>query len=141
MSANFLLVQFLVCSMLTGLIWTIQLVHYPAFHFVSSNFLSFHDFHSRRITWIVAPLMVTELWTGGALIWLAKESFYIANFAGIIVIWIVTIFLSIPQHKILSLRRDELAIKKLVSSNWPRTILWTIRTAALFIKIGTLIQT
>lgn len=35
---------------LCGLIWVIQLVHYPSFHFVEdSRFIDFQAFHTQRI--------------------------------------------------------------------------------------------
>ena len=54
--------------LLTGVIWTIQLVHYPSFHFIDKlSFTNFHNFHERRISIIVMPLMLIELITSIAL--------------------------------------------------------------------------
>ena len=50
---------------LTGLIWIVQLVHYPGFNFVDANdFVAFEKFHTNKISAIVIPLMFCELLTG-----------------------------------------------------------------------------
>ena len=53
---------------LVGLIWTMQLVHYPLFaHVGRHTFTACHHLHTTQITWVVAPLMFTELVTA---VWL-----------------------------------------------------------------------
>jgi len=43
---------------LTGLIWTIQIVHYPLFSLVGKNeFIDYHSAHSARISWKVISQM------------------------------------------------------------------------------------
>lgn len=54
---------------LVGLIWTIQIVHYPLFLRVGAQeWAQFHAEHSARITLLVGPLMLAEvalaLWLG-----------------------------------------------------------------------------
>ena len=47
---------------LVGLIWTIQLVHYPLFDGVGAEgFAAYERRHAAAITWLVAPLMLGEL--------------------------------------------------------------------------------
>ena len=47
---------------MTGLIWTIQLVHYPTFdHVADDHFADFAKFHASRISLIVLPAMIVEL--------------------------------------------------------------------------------
>ena len=47
---------------LVGLIWTIQVVHYPSFSYVDNDhYIDFQHFHMRAITYIVMPLMLFEL--------------------------------------------------------------------------------
>jgi|EP01047_Picozoa_sp_COSAG01_P015167 hypothetical protein len=53
---------------LVGLIWTIQLVHYPLFAAVGrKNFAKYEQQHTRRITVLVMPLMLAELGTAAIL--------------------------------------------------------------------------
>lgn len=54
--------QVAVTLVLAGLILTVQLVHYPLFAWVgASGFAAYEAEHSRRITWLVLPLMFSEL--------------------------------------------------------------------------------
>lgn len=127
---------------LLGLIWTIQCVHYPAFRYVSSeNFPAFHKFHSQQITLIVAPLMLLELFTAAALYFKSSNhslfSYGFLNFASVGLLWVLTAFVSVPLHNQLAQGLQLDVVNKLIISNWPRTILWTLRAlvwAYLFYK-------
>ena len=127
----------LVSFLLTGIIWTIQLVHYPSFNFVNKlNFLDFHKFHSTKISFIVIPLMLPEFFS--ALLLLIRDSsssFLWINFGLIVLIWLSTFFIQVPLHNILSQRKDKVAISRLVSTNWIRTTLWSIKTLFLIDQI------
>ena len=116
---------------LCGLIWVIQLVHYPSFLYVEeSRFIDFQAFHTRRIDYIVMPLMSIELGTSAAMWWfsnyieLTSYGFYI-----VLLIWIATGLFSVPNHNKLEKSKDEDAIRALVNTNWIRTTLWTIKAA------------
>ncbi len=114
---------------LTGLIWTIQLVHYPSFHYVAeADFQAFHRHHSSSITVIVMPLMLAEL---GISFWMAvKNSWalpYLLPLLAVLAIWGCTFFLSIPFHNVLGEGKDTAAIRQLIITNWPRTVLWTAK--------------
>ena len=125
--------------LLTGVIWTIQLVHYPSFHFIDKlSFTNFHNFHERRISIIVMPLMLIELITSIAL--------YIHNMWSIIfalnllivgLIWCSTFFVQVPIHSILSEKKDKNLIEKLVNTNWIRTFLWSTRMLLIIDEIIT----
>lgn len=126
------LVQFFSCAFLTGLIWLVQGVHYPAFKFVKENkFASFHAFHSRSITYIVAPVMLAELTTALALAWLMGNVFFTLNLLSVVVLWLLTAFVSVPIHQNLAQGFDPGLVRSLVTTNWPRTLLWSLRSAAL----------
>ena len=128
-----LLLHGLVCLFLTGLIWTIQLVHYPSFLWIDHlSFTHFSDFHSSQITKIVFPAMLLELCTATILFFtpLLKEIslFLTTNLIFLLLIWASTFFLSMPCHKQLQIQRDPKKIEKLIRTNWPRTILWSLRS-------------
>lgn len=134
-----ILAHLAVCFFMTGLIWTIQLVHYPAFRFTDmSKFTEFTGFHERSITPITAIPMLLELITGAFLLYQFKDIFFLINFVLIVCVWISTFFLSVPLHVKLTASRDEKLIEKLIFTNWPRTILWTLRSCLLFwwVSIG-----
>ena len=55
-------VQFASCAFLTGLIWLGQRVHYPLLAVVGDKeFVAYEREHVRRITPVVAPMMLLEL--------------------------------------------------------------------------------
>jgi len=115
---------------MTGLIWFVQLVHYPSFAFAGDSFSDFHRHHSFFTGVIVMPVMITELLTSGwfwmnSAGWLDIPSvaFYI-----VILIWICTAVFQVPIHQKLSKGKDLQQIKKLVRTNWIRTFLWTIKS-------------
>ena len=132
MSLTFLLHLFST-FFLTGLIWIVQLVHYPTFKYVDKvEFIPFENFHKNRISIIVIPLMFTELITG-MLLYYASEFGIIYSVATLLLIctWLSTFFLSVPLHSKLSAGKNIESIRKLILTNWPRTIFWTLRSLML----------
>ena len=127
-----LLTQAGVTLPLVGLIWTVQVVHYPLFAGVGADrFAAYEAAHAARITRIVAPLMLAEVAVCG---WLCVSvpagvpAWWCWIGAGLVgLVWASTGFLSVPLHARLAEGFDAAAHAKLVATNWPRTILWTLR--------------
>ena len=122
---------------LFGLIWFIQLVHYPFFMRIDgSGFASHMEFHKQRIFFIVMPLMLVEIVSSGILAF-ADNVTVTLNLWGFIVvlaIWGVTFLVQVPLHGKLSNGFDPETVVRLVRSNWIRTSLWTIKSGiSLFI--------
>ena len=120
-------INLLVSWALFGLIWIVQLVHYPTFEFVDSqNFLAFHQHHTSAITLIVMPLMVAEVGLG---LYLVKQqpAIYLGPLILVGLIWLSTFLIQVPIHNALGNEKDSFLIQKLVNTNWIRTILWTIK--------------
>lgn len=120
---------------MTGLIWCIQVVHYPLFEKVGKEMFSeYHNLHSMRITYIVLPVMLAEILTGFLLL---GDTEYLSPilsmtlFGMILGIWASTFFLQVPYHGKLSGGMNPEDIHALVNTNWIRTILWTLRSAIL----------
>ncbi len=130
MTHALLIAQALTTFALTGLIWLVQLVHYPGFASVdSAEFGSFHSMHSTRITWIVAPLMVVELLASVA--WFFEDPRRVTAFIGlalVAIIWASTAFLQVPVHNQLSNGLSASLIDRLVRTNWIRTVAWSARS-------------
>ena len=62
---SLLIAQLVSTLFMTGLIWCVQLVHYPLFARVGEGtFSAYEQDHQRRITWIVMPVMLVELASG-----------------------------------------------------------------------------
>jgi hypothetical protein len=131
-----LLSSLIVTAYLTGLIWTVQIVHYPLFNLADrSSFAAFEAAHSGRISSIVLLPMVIELGLSIAL--LTQPSSILPSWAawlgaGLVgMIWFSTFFLQVPQHAVLSSGFDPRAHAMLVGTNWVRTVAWTARTVLL----------
>lgn len=118
---------------MTGLIWIIQVIHYPSYRFIAEDkFTEFHHFHTTAITMIVGPMMVIEVFSGLAILIDQKFNTISAiNFLGLLGIWFATAFLSVPTHNLLSKGFNLENINYLVQTNWIRTILWTARSGLI----------
>ncbi|MTI87652.1 MAG: hypothetical protein FH748_06760 [Balneolaceae bacterium] len=119
---------------LMGVIWCVQLVHYPSFRYTDEeNFPLFHRQHSLRIGLIVAPVMLLELITS-TLLFLTEHwfSFNSIGFYLVLLIWISTALLSVPLHSKLRKEKKSSLINRLVYTNWVRTLLWTAKSAINF---------
>ena len=114
-----ILTQLISCAFLTGLIWIVQLVHYPSFHFVDKvKFFEFNRFHQASISVIVLPAMLIELSCAIALFWLFPASTaHISSLVLVSIIWLSTFFLSVPCHGKLLRQRSSQTIKRLVNTN------------------------
>ena len=123
---------------LVGLIWTVQLVHYPLFAQVGAEaFRSYHARHIRQITWIVAPLMAVELLTAVLLVVRgAREPWLLASLVPLACNWLATWRVQIPLHDRLAAGFDTEVHRRLVASNWWRTAAWSIRGACLLFGVS-----
>lgn len=127
-----LLLNFASTWAMVGVIWIIQVVHYPLFASVGSDqFKAYEQDHQRLITYIVLPLMFCELITSG-LLWfyrpVGSSTMMIAiGIALVLLIWGSTFFLQVPLHGQLGNGFDDAVHQKLVSGNWIRTVAWTLR--------------
>ncbi|MCY2959098.1 MAG: hypothetical protein NTY35_02950 [Planctomycetota bacterium] len=117
---------------LFGLIWMVQIVHYPLMAWVGrDSFSAWHDRHLRRMTWVVGPLMLAEV--ASALWLLERPPAHAApwvlwtGIALVVVVWVSTATLQVPMHRRLERGWDERAHRFLVRSNWVRTVAWTGR--------------
>ncbi len=118
---------------LVGLIWTIQLVHYPLMARVGPDFVAYHSAHCSRIAWLVTPLMGLEALTS-VLLLVQRPAGVSATWAwlgmGLVaLIWISTALFSVPEHSRLQRGFDADAVARLVRTNWIRTVAWTARGA------------
>jgi uncharacterized membrane protein len=110
------------------LIWIIQILHYPSFHFVRPEaFSEFAQFHSSRITMIVLPLMLTEITLASYRVLKSPDLEQVALFLLVIAIWLSTFFIQVPCHNKLAFGHDREVVQKLIDTNWIRTALWSIK--------------
>lgn len=129
----FYLLEISVSWALVALIWVVQLVHYPAFLYVDAGKAgAFHQMHTQQITFIVMPLMLLEL---GLAIWRCTQELpwlpACLPLVLVAAIWASTFFIQVPLHGQLGQQWDEAVIRKLINTNWLRTVLWTVKGGVL----------
>ncbi len=131
-SQRILIINVAATLFMVGLIWIIQIVHYPLFDGVgAAGFTSYQQRHQSQITLIVAPVMLTELVTAILLLLapplgVPKPSI-LASIGLLVLIWLSTAFIQVPCHERLVTGFDADTYRWLVQSNWIRTLAWTAR--------------
>ena len=128
---------------MVGLIWFVQIVHYPLMGRVGKEaFPAYADAHSRRTSFVVGPPMLAEAATTVLLIPLRPESVTLPQaLLGAVLLavaWLSTYFLQVPCHRALGAGFDASVHRFLVRSNWIRTAAWSARGAlVLYLVAGT----
>lgn len=121
---------------MVGLIWVVQVVHYPMLAEMSALApITAAVDHQRRISWVVGPLMAAEGVTALALLvdrpgtmgWLSAWS--AATFLGVALL--STVAIQVPLHARLAAAHDAEVARRLISTNWVRTVVWTARGVVL----------
>ena len=124
-----------------GLIWTIQLVHYPSMRYISKDkFTEYHNFHSMRISILAIPLMLAELVTS-IMLWYQNfnntvQTVFLVNLIIVVLIWLSTFLIQVPLHNALSKEKNTEKLTKLIFTNWIRTILWTLRSILMILFLA-----
>lgn len=121
-------------AVLVGVIWTVQLVHYPMLAAIErERFASAHAQHSSSITAVVALPWVLE---GVTTLW-----FLVAPLPGVprplailgallaLIPVTVTLLASVPAHARLAMGFHADVHRQLVATNWWRTLAWTAHGA------------
>lgn len=122
--------QFSVFAM-TGIIWIIQLVHYPSFHYVAgSSWSEFHRAHTFWITPVVAPLMLVQL--GSSFLLEGPNKWIFVSLSCLV--FAVTFLVSVPLHHRLEKSHDENIINKLIQTNWIRTLAWSVHSLLILLS-------
>lgn len=135
-----LLVHLAATLFMTGVIWFVQVVHYPLFADVGDEaFRGYQQRHVRRTGWVVGPPMLLEAATATALLVesAAELPFALAVVNGGLlgVIWLSTWLSQVPQHNRLLDGFLPEAHSKLVAGNWVRTVAWSARSLLLLTAV------
>jgi hypothetical protein len=114
---------------LVGLIWMVQVVIYPQFRALGrGEFLAYHADYTRRISWVVGPLMLAEIGTAGGMWWNGEGGTWFLISLGLLAVnWISTALIQVPLHRKLERGFEAEAHRALVRTNWLRTAAWTGR--------------
>ncbi len=128
-------VQAVASSAMCGLIWFVQVVHYPLFGLVGGEpSKAFAHDHQDRTARVVIPFMLAE---GAAAFFLAAwtpvgvpRPVAVLGAAVVVAIWLSTALVQMPLHRRLAREGHAAeAVATLVRSNWLRTVLWSLRAA------------
>jgi len=142
MPQAFFLISLASCVFMTGLIWFVQLVHYPMMLSIrEDDFDAYRREHMKRTAPVVILPMILHLASSLALLiwptrgvpeWLLWIG---AGLAGIT--WLSTGLLQVPCYKKLEQEGYSVALlKRLVRTNWVRTIAWTAHSTTLIIYLA-----
>ena len=134
-------IPFLSTVFMLGLIWFVQIVHYPLFSKVGiSRSSEYQAEHQKRTSWVVGVPMLIEAVTA---IWLVIEptNGRLLPFIGFLIlikVQLSTVILQVPAHSKLIDGYTNEKISSLVRSNWIRTVGWTARSviATLIVANG-----
>ena len=124
---------------MVGVIWFVQIVHYPLMARVSaSEFAAYEREHQHRTTFVVAPTMLIEAVAAALLVVVPPALGRILPAVGIAllaVIWLSTFLVQVPLHTRLASGFDAGVHRKLVWSNWLRTLAWTGRGVLVLVML------
>ena len=116
---------------LCGVIWIVQVVHYPLYARVGTlEFPGYERDHCARIGFLVMPWMLVEAVLASWLAWSAppaQQAYALAGLALLVVVWGSTFLVQVPCHRRLELGFDRATWLWLVRSNWVRPVAWSRR--------------
>jgi len=127
-----LLIHAVATFIVAGNMWFVQIAYYPNLAAVGRDaFVAYQKEHVRRITAVAWTMLTIELVTGAALVFVRPAavpfSVVIVNAALILSIWWSTWFVQVPLHHHLEEGWDAAAHRRLVGTNWFRTVVYTVR--------------
>lgn len=129
-------------GLMAGLVWFVQVVHYPLFASVGEEkFKAYAAAHQSRTTLIVAPLMLIEAASaiGLLLMWptdAGPRTLAIVSAALLAVVWASTFGVQVPLHTRLARGFDATIHRRLVATNWLRTLAWSARAVIATLMVA-----
>lgn len=114
---------------MTGVIWFVQIVHYPLFSRIGQpGFPEYEREHVRRTGRVVAGPMLVELASAAAVVWIVGGLLAWIGMVLVGVIWMSTWLWQVPAHRRLEARFDAAVHRQLTRTNWIRAAAWTARS-------------
>ena len=137
---SILLANFVATCLMTGVIWFVQWVHYPLLAKVPvDRAVETAIDHQRRTGQVLAIPMAVEGFTTLGLLIIRPESVPIFwPWFGAVLLAVAlgsTVFVSVPLHAKMATNPTADVGRRLVVTNWPRTIAWSLRAAACSVMI------
>ena len=137
MEPLFSLTALTTAAFMAGVLWLVQIVHYPLLGAVSDDEVTDIALrHQTLISRVVGPVMILEALSSGLILVAGPADSKIAGFIGLALLSVaivVTVFRAVPLHARIA-RGQSHVIPDLIRINWIRTVAWTLR-----IPIGALV--
>ncbi|MCB2206638.1 hypothetical protein KQI65_17995 [bacterium] len=134
------ILQLLCTFSMTGIIWFVQIVHYPLMRKVGKGrFSRYLETHLVLTIFVVAPVMLLE---GVSVIygllrpnpWLQGDALTLG--AGLLLlIWLISVFVHFPQNRRLAKEFEARAYRRLLFGNWIRVYAWSFRSIVLLFSL------
>ena len=134
---DYLFLLIIINSILVGVILMTQILSYPLLLKLGiGNFYNYYNSYTKRISFIVIPLMIFEVLLSIILNIILNNFYLFASNILLFVVWGSTFFIQVPIHNKLSSNHSYVLINKLIYTNWIRTIAWICKLIIL-IKLYT----
>ncbi|MCC2667952.1 MAG: hypothetical protein K0Q72_423 [Armatimonadetes bacterium] len=133
---DLLLIHAVATWFLTGVVWFVQVVHYPLLADAEWNGAAVHRRIVLRTTCLVVPAMALEGITGVLLLLhsdgAANRTLLVLGLLLAVVNWIATATVQVPAHRRLIASWNGKDAAGLVRSNRLRTMVWSARSLLVF---------
>ncbi|MFM8955663.1 MAG: hypothetical protein ACKOH9_07745 [Actinomycetota bacterium] len=135
-----LIANFVATAVMTGVIWFVQWVHYPMLATVPvDRAVETAVVHQRRTGQVLALPMAVE---GVTTLWLLvnrpEAVSLILPWLGAVLLAVAlgsTVFLSVPLHSKMVTSPTSDVGRRLVVTNWPRTVAWSARAVVCAVML------
>jgi len=128
---SILLIHIFATLFMCGLVWFVQVVHYPLFKEVPLKDFPAYQKKNFVTGYVTVPVMFMELFSGLYLLFAEYSHLFLANMILLAVIWGSTFLFQVPTHLALVETPSLKLFDKLINTNWIRTISWTVRSGIL----------
>jgi hypothetical protein len=109
-----------------GVLWTMQVLNYPLLGLIGADQVpAYETAHNRRFAVVVLPPTAVVLVTSVLLLFRGAFVVAVVALSLLVVIVVVTVVFGAPAHALLAQRFDAPVHRRLVRTNWIRTVAWT----------------
>ena len=115
-------------ALMIGVSILAQFIIYPSFK--KPGFKSFKTYHlnyTKKMFYIVAPIMLVELFSSILLVYKYLSKIYLTSLFILILIWILTFVFIVPIHNFLAKMHNKQKVDKMIKLNGLRTIFWVFK--------------
>jgi hypothetical protein len=113
---------------LVVLLWLVQQIIYPSFSQIApERLVEWHAHYTQRVGYIVVPLMFGQLGLSVLAVWQVGDSLDWLDLFLVLSCWGLTLGFSVPLHQQIAAGESHpKVLTRLVLTNWPRTLVWTL---------------